>query len=96
MLQHVNDRCVQLHDLSEAVGVQIEASGASIEYVDRGGEVTFHGPGQWVCYPVYGLRDLGCGARAFVKGLENSVVATVGAWGLQASGDPGSAAGVRA
>ena len=57
--------------------------------------MTFHGPGQCVCYPVFHLRDLQVGARAFVKGLEESVVTTVGAWGLHAAGDPASSAGVR-
>jgi lipoate-protein ligase B len=74
--------------------VQIKEAGATVHQADRGGEVTFHGPGQWVCYPIFGLRDLKVGARAFVKGLENSMIATVGAWGLHAAGDPESSAGV--
>ena len=75
--------------------MQILASGATVEHIDRGGELTFHGPGQIVMYPVFSLRDLGVGARAFVKGLESSMVATLGAWGLHAKGDPATSAGVR-
>lgn len=74
---------------------QILASGATIERIDRGGELTFHGPGQLVMYPIFSLRDLGVGARAFVKGLETSMVSTLGAWGLHAKGDPATSAGVR-
>jgi hypothetical protein len=66
-----------------------------VHYTDRGGEVTFHGPGQWVCYPVYHLRDLKVGARTFIRRLERSMTATVGTWGLQATGDISTAAGVR-
>ena len=66
-----------------------------MHYTDRGGEVTFHGPGQWVCYPIYHLRELNVGARTFIRQLESSMIATVGAWGLQATGDIDKAAGVR-
>jgi lipoate-protein ligase B len=74
--------------------LQILQAGATIEHVKRGGELTFHGPGQLVAYPIYALRCLGMGPRAFVKQLEDCMIASVGAWGLHATGDPACAAGV--
>ncbi|CAK0784839.1 hypothetical protein CVIRNUC_008044 [Coccomyxa viridis] len=60
--------------------------GAAVQTVPRGGETTFHGPGQLVCYPIVNLRRLKCGARAYVEGLEDTVIATVGERGLSAQG----------
>jgi hypothetical protein len=51
--------------------------------VPRGGETTYHGPGQLVAYPILNLRQLGLGARAFVEGLEDAMVQTVGCFGIQ-------------
>ena len=75
--------------------MQLRDAGATVTRVQRGGQVTFHGPGQWVCYPVFHLRELKVGARTFIRTLEDCVVAAVGAWGLQARGDAADAAGVR-
>ncbi|CAL8462886.1 g2420 [Coccomyxa elongata] len=60
--------------------------GADIENINRGGETTFHGPGQVVMYPIINLRRLRCGARAYVEGLEDSLIATLGSYGLEARG----------
>lgn len=40
--------------------------------------MTYHGPGQLVAYPIFDIRALGLGARAFVESLEDSVVSTLG------------------
>ena len=42
--------------------------------IDRGGQVTYHGPGQLVVYPLIDLRRLGLGIRAFVTALERAVI----------------------
>lgn len=54
--------------------------------VDRGGEVTYHGPGQLVVYPLLDLERLGLGVRALVEGIERAVVETLAEWGITASG----------
>ena len=42
--------------------------------VDRGGQVTYHGPGQLVCYLLLDLRRLGFGARELVTRIENALI----------------------
>ena len=54
--------------------------------VDRGGQVTYHGPGQLVVYPLLDLDRAGLGVRALVEGIERAIVATVAQWGIEALG----------
>jgi lipoyl(octanoyl) transferase len=53
-------------------------------HIDRGGQVTYHGPGQLVVYPLLDLRRLKLGVRALVEALENSVIDTLEGYGIQA------------
>lgn len=55
-------------------------------HIDRGGQVTYHGPGQLVVYPLIDLKRLRLGVRALVEALENSVIATLAEFGIQAAG----------
>jgi len=60
--------------------------------VDRGGQVTYHGPGQIVAYPMLDLRRLGIGVREFVNRIEQAVIDTLGTWNIVAlrrDGAPG-------
>lgn len=50
--------------------------GATIEDSKRGGEVTFHGPGQLVAYPIFDLRARGKGAKWYVNTLEQAMIDT--------------------
>jgi len=54
--------------------------------IDRGGQVTYHGPGQLVVYPLLDLARLGLGVRALVEGIERAVVATLAQWDVEAHG----------
>ena len=54
--------------------------------IDRGGQVTYHGPGQLVVYPLLDLDRAGLGVRALVAGIERAIVAAVAAWGIEAFG----------
>ena len=54
--------------------------------IDRGGQVTFHGPGQLVVYPLLDIRRLGIGVRELVVALENAVIAMVAEWNVEAAG----------
>jgi lipoyl(octanoyl) transferase len=55
--------------------------------IDRGGEVTYHGPGQLVVYPLLRLQRHGLGVRSLVEGIERAVIATAAGWGIEARGD---------
>jgi lipoyl(octanoyl) transferase len=54
--------------------------------IDRGGQVTYHGPGQLVVYPLLNLRRLNLGVRQLVVGLENAVIALAATWNIGAAG----------
>jgi lipoyl(octanoyl) transferase len=59
---------------------------------ERGGQVTYHGPGQVVAYPLLDLRRLGIGVKELVFRLEQSIIQTLAAWGLdgrRVAGAPG-------
>ncbi|HEX5787712.1 MAG TPA: lipoyl(octanoyl) transferase LipB [Woeseiaceae bacterium] len=53
--------------------------------IDRGGQVTYHGPGQLMIYPLLDLRRAGIGVRALVTALEQSVVALAAEHGVAAA-----------
>jgi lipoyl(octanoyl) transferase len=53
--------------------------------IDRGGQVTYHGPGQLVVYPLLDLRRLGLGVRELVTALESAVIRTAASWGIAAA-----------
>lgn len=66
--------------------------------IDRGGQVTYHGPGQLVAYALVDLRRRRISVRELVVGLENAVVALASRHGIEASGRreaPGVYAGAR-
>ena len=53
--------------------------------VDRGGQVTYHGPGQIVAYPMVDLRRQGMGVRQLVSAIEQSIVETLAPYGIAAA-----------
>lgn len=60
--------------------------------VDRGGQVTYHGPGQLVAYPLLDIERLGLGVRELVQRIERALMAVLAAYGLQGrvvAGRPG-------
>ncbi len=61
-------------------------------HVDRGGEVTYHGPGQIVVYPLLDLRRLKIGVRDYVCRIEQAIIDTLAEWNIEAvrrDGAPG-------
>lgn len=58
-------------------------SGAAVETVNRGGSVTYHGPGQLVGYPIMRFPRVASGPRAYVSLLEEVVIRTLSGWGIE-------------
>ena len=50
---------------------------APLLHTDRGGQITYHGPGQLICYPIISLPEIGLGPKSFVKMLELSIIDTL-------------------
>jgi lipoyl(octanoyl) transferase len=70
----------------------LAAGDIPVVHVDRGGQVTYHGPGQIVAYPLLDLRRLGLGVRELVHRIEQAVIDTLGHWNIGAvrrEGAPG-------
>lgn len=71
----------------------LERMGARFFHIDRGGDITFHGPGQLVCYPILDLERIGIGLREYIEALEEAVIRTVAEYGI-AAGRIAGASGV--
>ena len=56
--------------------------------IDRGGQVTYHGPGQLVVYTLIDFKRRGISVRDLVTRLENSIIATLADYGIAAAADP--------
>jgi lipoyl(octanoyl) transferase len=64
---------------------ELAARGIEVLRVERGGEVTYHGPGQLVAYPIVRLADRGLLVRPFVRTLEAALIETSRALGVEAA-----------
>ena len=63
--------------------------GADVYDIERGGDITYHGPGQLVAYPIFDLEQLGIGVKAFVEGIETAIIRTLAEWNITAETIPG-------
>jgi lipoyl(octanoyl) transferase len=66
----------------------LRANGIPILKVDRGGQITYHGPGQLVAYLLFDLRRQRLGIRAMVRAIETAVIEWLDAAGISAFGKP--------
>jgi len=55
----------------------LEAGGIEVQPTDRGGDITYHGPGQLVAYPIFPLNPLGLNVRQYIKTLEQVIIDTL-------------------
>lgn len=62
----------------------LNSIGATYFKTDRGGDITYHGYGQLVGYPILDLEQLGLGLKEYIHLLEESVIATVADYGIRA------------
>ncbi len=75
-----------------ATAEDLAVRGIEVERIERGGEVTYHGPGQLVAYPIVRIHERGLLLRPFVRALEAALVDTCRALGVEATrrdGQPG-------
>lgn len=63
---------------------ELEAAGVAVLDVDRGGDVTYHGPGQIVGYPILRLAEYNLDAVSYMRALESLLIAVCESYGLAA------------
>ncbi len=63
--------------------MQLKAKNISLWHIDRGGDITYHGPGQIVGYPIFDLEAMGVGLKGYIHGLEEAVIRTLSLYGLK-------------
>ena len=68
----------------------LRSLGAEFYHIDRGGDITFHGPGQLVCYPILDLDAIGLGVRRYIEALEQSVIDLAAEYGIEAHRSEGA------
>jgi len=62
----------------------MELINATYYHIDRGGDITYHGPGQIVGYPIFDLEHFGLHIKQYVFGLEESIILTLAKFGISA------------
>ena len=66
----------------------LQTGAIPVVQIDRGGQVTYHGPGQLVVYTLIDFKRRGISVRELVSRLENSIIATLADYGIAAAADP--------
>jgi lipoyl(octanoyl) transferase len=61
---------------------------AKVYDIERGGDITYHGPGQLVVYPIFDLEALGMGIKTFVQNIEHCIIQTLADYGITAGTIP--------
>lgn len=64
---------------------ELEKKGIEYFKINRGGDITYHGPGQIVCYPIFDLEQIFTDVHKYVRGLEEVVIRTLVEYGIQGS-----------
>ncbi len=68
----------------------LAAGDIPVIHVDRGGQVTYHGPGQIVAYPLFDLKRMKVGVREYVRRIEQSIIDTAAEWNIHAERKEGA------
>ena len=65
--------------------IQLRAKDASFYKIDRGGDITYHGPGQIVGYPIFDLDIINIGLKEYIHRLEEVIIKTIAVFGITGS-----------
>lgn len=65
--------------------IQLRAKDAEFFKTDRGGDITYHGPGQLVGYPIFDLESIKIGLKEYINRIEEAVILTISDFGLKGS-----------
>ncbi len=68
--------------------IQLQAKDAEFFKTDRGGDITYHGPGQIVGYPILDLENFGMGLRQYIYNLEEAIIRFLYIYGITGARDP--------
>lgn len=60
----------------------LKTKGVQYYEIERGGDVTYHGPGQLVGYPIFDVKDGLAGVKPFIRGIEEAIIATLNDFGI--------------
>jgi lipoate-protein ligase B len=71
-----------------ATGDELSRTGASLVHTDRGGDITYHGPGQLIGYPILDLTRHGSDLHLYLRMLEEAVIRTLREFGIEAGRHP--------
>ncbi|NOX45617.1 MAG: lipoyl(octanoyl) transferase LipB [Chlorobi bacterium] len=63
----------------------LEEKGARFYKIDRGGDITYHGPGQIVGYPIFDLEKLSIGLKEYIHKMEEAIILTLKEYGIASS-----------
>jgi len=66
---------------------QLAKAGVAVAETDRGGDITYHGPGQLVAYPILDLNRLGLRMHSYMRFLEQIVIDTLASWNIAGQRD---------
>lgn len=68
----------------------LKSKGATLYRINRGGDITYHGPGQIVAYPILDLDNFGLSIKSYIDKLEEVIIRTLACYGLEASRSEGA------
>jgi len=57
--------------------IQLQAKNATFVHSNRGGDITYHGPGQIVGYPIFDLANFGLGLKQYIHNIEDAIIKTL-------------------
>jgi lipoyl(octanoyl) transferase len=65
--------------------IQLQAKDATFVKSNRGGDITYHGPGQLVGYPIFDLANFGVGLKQYIFNVEEAIINTLTSYNIQSS-----------